>query len=135
MENNEKFGVLVVGHGSSLPYNKQLIEDIAGMISEKMPQAVTRVGFMNINKPTIKDGLESFNGTGVKKIVVFPLFLAKGVHTTEDVPGLIGLEDGMKRISYNGYDIMYADPLGADDMIAELSARRVKEAFSAYSSN
>ena len=64
------------------------------MLSEKMPQAVTRIGFMNINKPSIKDGLESFKGTGVKKIVVFPLFLAKGVHTTEDVPGLIGLKEG-----------------------------------------
>lgn len=135
LEDNEKFGVLVVGHGSSMPYNKQLIQDIAGMLSKKIPQAVTRIGFMNINKPTIKDGLDSFKGTGVKKIVVFPLFLAKGVHTTEDVPGLIGLENGKKRILYDGYDIVYADPLGADDMIAELSARRVKEAFGAYSRN
>jgi sirohydrochlorin ferrochelatase len=135
MENNEKFGVLVVGHGSSKPYNKQLIQDIAGMLSEKMPQAVTRIGFMNINKPSIKDGLDSFKDTGVKKIVVFPLFLAKGVHTTEDVPGLIGLGEGAKRISYEGYDIVYADPLGADDLIAELSVRRVKEALGAYSGN
>ena len=90
---------------------------------------------MNINKPSIKDGLESFNGTGIKKIVVFPLFLARGVHTTEDVPGLIGLGEGQKRISYNGYDIVYADPLGADDLIAELSARRITEAFRLYSDN
>ncbi len=135
MDNAEKFGLLVVGHGSSMPYNKQLIEDIAGMLSKKMPQAVTRVGFMNINKPSIKDGLDSFKGTGVKRVVVFPLFLAKGVHTTEDVPGLIGLGEGEKRIAYDGYDVVYADPLGADDMIAELSARRVREAFTRYSDN
>ncbi len=135
MDNDEKFGLLVVGHGSSMPYNKQLIHDIADMLSHKMPGAVTRIGFMNINKPTIKDGLDSFKGTGVKKIVVFPLFLAKGVHTTEDVPGLIGLGEGQKRITYNGFDIVYADPLGADDLIAELSARRIKEAYSKYSDN
>ncbi len=135
MDNEEKFGLLVVGHGSSKPYNKQLIGDIAAMLSKKMPEAVTRIGFMNINKPTIKDGLESFKGTGVKKIVVFPLFLAKGVHTTEDVPGLIGLGEGQKRIAYDGFDIVYADPLGADDMIAELSARRIREAYSKYSDN
>jgi sirohydrochlorin cobaltochelatase len=135
MDNDEKFGLLVVGHGSSLPYNRQLIQDVADMLSEKMPQAVTRIGFMNINKPSIKDGLESFNGTGIKRIVVFPLFLANGVHTTEDVPGLIGLGAGQKRITYNGFDIVYADPLGADDLIAELSARRIKEAYLKYSSN
>lgn len=135
LDNDEKFGLLVVGHGSSKPYNKQLISDVAAMLLQKMPGAVTRIGFMNINKPTIKDGLDSFKGTGVKKIVVFPLFLAPGVHTTEDVPGLIGLREGQKRITYDGFDIVYADPLGADDMIAELSARRIREAYGKYSDN
>ena len=135
LDNDEKFGLLVVGHGSSMPYNKQLISDVADMLSQKMPGIVTRIGFMNINKPTIKDGIDSFKGTGVKKIVVFPLFLAKGVHTTEDVPGLIGLGEGQKRIAYDGFDIVYADPLGADDLIAELSARRIKEAYGKYSDN
>ncbi|MCD1295978.1 sirohydrochlorin nickelochelatase [Methanocella sp. CWC-04] len=132
---DEKFGLLVVGHGSSMPYNKELIEDIAGRLSKKIPNAVTRVGFMNINKPSIKDGIDSFKDTGVKKIVVFPLFLAKGVHTKEDVPGLIGLTEGQKRINYDGYDIVYADPLGADDLIAELSTKRIQEAYTIYNPN
>ncbi|HTY92049.1 MAG TPA: sirohydrochlorin nickelochelatase [Methanocella sp.] len=135
MNNAEKFGLLVVGHGSSLPYNKQLIQDVADMLSKKMPRAVTRIGFMNINKPSIKDGLDGFKGTGIKKVVVFPLFLAKGVHTTEDVPRLIGLGEGQKRIAYDGFDIVYADPLGADDLIAELSAKRIQEAFKNYARN
>jgi sirohydrochlorin ferrochelatase len=135
LDNDEKFGLLVVGHGSSLPYNRQLITDVADMLSRKMPGAVTRIGFMNINKPTIKDGLDSFKGTGVKRIVVFPLFLARGVHTTEDVPGLIGLGEGQRRIAYDGFDIVYADPLGADDLLAELSAKRIREAYGNYSDN
>jgi sirohydrochlorin cobaltochelatase len=129
---NEKFGLLVVGHGSSLPYNKELIEQIAAKISKRMPGAVTRTGFMNINKPSIMDGLDSFKGTGARRIVVFPLFLARGVHTTEDVPRLIGLTNGQKRISYDGYDIVYADPLGPDDLIAEVSCTRIGQALTAY---
>jgi sirohydrochlorin cobaltochelatase len=129
---SEKFGLLVVGHGSSMPYNKQLIEEIAAKIGQRMPGAVTRVGFMNLNTPSIKDGLDSFKGTGVSRIIVFPLFLARGVHTTEDVPRLIGLKDGQKRIAYEGYDIVYADPLGADDLIAELSCMRISQAFAIY---
>ncbi len=128
----EKFGLLVVGHGSSMPYNKEMIEQIAAKIAKRMPGAVARVGFMNINKPTIKDGIDSFKGTGVRRIVVFPLFLARGVHTTEDVPRLIGLKDGQKRISYDGYDIVYADPLGPDDLIAQLSCARIGEALTTY---
>jgi len=129
---NERFGLLVVGHGSSLPYNKALINDVADRIGRRMPNAVTRTGFMNINSPSIKDGIDSFTGTGIKKIIVFPLFLAPGVHTTEDVPRLIGLQEGQRRISYEGYDIVYADPLGSDDLIAELSCKRIAQAFEAY---
>lgn len=129
---SEKFGLLVVGHGSSMPFNKELIEEMAARIGKKLPDAVVRTGFMNMNKPTIKEGLDSFKGTGVKKIVVFPLFLAKGVHIKEDIPGLIGLGEGQKRITYDGFDIVYADPLGADDLLAELSCRRISQAFAAY---
>lgn len=125
-------GVLFVGHGSSKPYNRELIETIAAMVAKKMPGSVTRIGFMNINRPTIKEGIDSFAGTGVKRIVIFPLFLAPGVHTTEDVPRLIGLAEGQRRIAYDGYDIVYADPLGADDLIAELSCRRISQAMSLY---
>ena len=128
----EKFGLLVVGHGSSLPYNKQLIDEVAAKIARRMPGAVTRTGFMNINSPTIKEGIDGFAGTGVRRIVVFPLFLAPGVHTTEDVPRLIGLGEGQKRVRYAGYDIVYADPLGADDLIAELSCKRIAQAYEAY---
>ena len=131
---NEKFGLLVVGHGSSMPHNKELIEDIAARIAKRMPEAEVRVGFMNMNKPTIKDGLDSFDGTGVKKIIVFPLFLAKGVHIKEDIPGLLGLKEGQKRITYKNYDVVYADPLGSDDLIAELSCRRITQAFGVYES-
>ena len=130
---DQKFGLLVVGHGSSMPYNKELIEDIAARMAKKT-EAVVRVGFMNMNQPTIKDGLDGFDGTGVKKIVVFPLFLARGVHIKEDIPNLIGLKEGQKRIAYKGYDIVYADPLGSDDLIAELSCRRVTQAFAVYES-
>ncbi len=129
---SEKFGLLVVGHGSSMPYNKELIEQIAAKISKRMPGAVVRTGFMNNNRPSIQDGIDSFKGTGVRRIVVFPLFLARGVHTTEDVPRLIGLREGQKRIAYNGYDIVYADPLGPDDLIAQLSCARIGEALTTY---
>jgi sirohydrochlorin ferrochelatase len=31
----EKFGILLLGHGSSLPYNKKLVEETASMLRKK----------------------------------------------------------------------------------------------------
>ena len=37
-----KKGLLLVGHGSSLPYNKQLVEDTARLVSQKDPGYIAR---------------------------------------------------------------------------------------------
>ena len=53
-------GMLLVGHGSSMPYNQELIEKTAEFIKAKNSGYIVKCGFMNINKPTIKESLEAF---------------------------------------------------------------------------
>lgn len=38
----ENFGVLVLGHGSKLTYNKNTVEAVANMLAEKMNSAIDR---------------------------------------------------------------------------------------------
>lgn len=129
---NEKIGILVLGHGSTRPYNKEIVEKVAEMIADRNNVPV-RTAFMNINEPTIKQGLESFSGTGVERIVALPIFLAHGVHTLEDIPGELNLNEdksAMIDIDGNAVEIVYAEPLGVDPCIAELAYRRAEEALS-----
>ncbi len=128
-------GILILGHGSTLPYNRDLIESMAGMISKAHPGPV-RTAYLNMNQPDIPKGLQSFAGTRVKKIVALPLFLAHGVHTTQDIPrelGINGNGNGNKKaiIKLDGMDVevFCAEPLGADECIASLAYRRAEEAL------
>lgn len=125
-------GILVLGHGSSLPYNRELVESLAKMIS-KSHSGPVRTAYLNMNQPGIPEGLRSFEGTRVKKIVALPLFLAHGVHTREDIPRELGV-DGQKRrgvMKMGGQDveIICAEPLGVDECIATLAFRRAEEAL------
>ena len=125
-------GILVLGHGSTLPYNKELVETISGMIADR-GDVVVRTAFLNMDKPTLKQGLENFAGTGVDRIVALPIFLANGVHTLEDIPKELNLDEDKKattEIDGKSVDIVYADPLGADTCIAELAYKRAEEALS-----
>lgn len=125
-------GILVLGHGSTLPYNKELVEQVAETIAG-YGNAVVRTAFLNINQPTLKQGLESFKGTGVDKIVALPIFLAHGVHTLEDIPRELNLnEDKKATIEIDGgmVELVYAEPFGADTSIAELAYKRANEALS-----
>ncbi|MBP7120006.1 MAG: sirohydrochlorin nickelochelatase [Methanolinea sp.] len=129
-----KTGLLLVGHGSTLPFNKDLVENTAGIITKKHPEYVVRCGFMNINSPSIGEALASFQGEHINSLVVVPLFLAKGVHIVKDIPEAIGLDEGKNRgtFSLNGRTIplLYADPIGSDPLLAELMVRNAKRALS-----
>jgi len=129
----ERIGILALGHGSKLPYNKEVVTGVANLIAEKYENAVVRTGFMNMNGPTMDEGLKAFEGTGVSTIVAVPIFLAHGVHTTEDIPQILGIsrEDSKTTIQLNGDDVtlIYAEPLGADSLVADLAYKRALEAL------
>jgi sirohydrochlorin ferrochelatase len=128
-----KKGLLLVGHGSSLPYNKQLVEDTARMISRKDPGYIVKSAFMNMNRPTITEALEEFRKEDVDAVIVAPLFLARGVHINKDIPGVLGLPEGTFRgsLSKNGSEIplIYADPIGSDPLLAELMLKNAARAL------
>jgi sirohydrochlorin cobaltochelatase len=126
--------MLLVGHGSSMPYNQELIEKTAEFIKAKNSGYIVKCGFMNINKPTIKESLEAFRHEPIDTLVVVPLFLAKGVHIEKDIPGEIGLPEGVKKGSFvlNGKSVplLYADPIGSDPLLAELMVKNANKALS-----
>jgi len=128
-----KKGMLLVGHGSTMPYNKELIESTARMIAAQTPEFVVKCGFMNINKPSIKEAMADFSKENIDALVVVPLFLAKGVHIEKDIPGEIGLPEGTKKGTFalNGKTVplVYADPIGIDPLLAELMVKNAHRAL------
>ena len=131
---NEKIGILALGHGSKHPHNKEVVTGVADLIAKKYKNVVVRTGFMNMNNPTMKEGLDAFKGTGVTTIVAVPIFLAHGVHTMEDIPQILGISRDSRKttIKLDGKNVtlIYSEPLGTDELIAEVAFKRAKEALS-----
>lgn len=129
-----KKGLLLVGHGSKLPFNKDLVENTARIIAGKYPEYIVKCGFMNMNSPSIEEAMSEFQGETIDALVVVPLFLAKGVHILKDIPAVIGLEEGKTRgvFTLNGRTVplLYADPIGSDPLLAELMVKNAKQALS-----
>lgn len=125
--------MLLVGHGSKLPYNQELVEKTASIIKEKNSDYIVKCGFMNLNTPSIKDSLEEFKKEPIDVLVVVPLFLAKGVHIEKDIPGEIGIPEGTKKGTFtlNGKSIplVYADPIGSDPLLADLMVKNATAAL------
>jgi sirohydrochlorin cobaltochelatase len=117
-----------------MPYNQELVEKTAEFIREKNAGYIVKCGFMNMNRPTIRDSLEAFRHEPIDALVVVPLFLAKGVHIEKDIPGEIGLPEGVRKGTFvlNGRSVplLYADPIGSDPLLAELMIKNAKKALS-----
>ena len=126
--------MLLVGHGSTMPYNQDLVEKTAAMIKAGHTDFIVKCGFMNMNKPSIRESLDAFRHEPIDVLVVVPLFLAKGVHIEKDIPGEIGLPEGTKKGSFvlNGKTIplVYADPIGSDPLLADLMVKNATKALS-----
>ena len=129
----EKIGILALGHGSRHPHNKEVVNGVADLIAKKYKNVVVRIGFMNMNNPTMKEGLDAFKGTGVSTIVAVPIFLAHGVHTMEDIPQILGISKESRKttIKLDGQNVtlVSSEPLGIDELIAEVAFKRAKEAL------
>lgn len=139
LNQQNKIGVLLVGHGSRLPYGERVIKELARLYKMETEYPVA-VGFMNISKPTIPEAIKKLSQKGVKKIIVTPVFLAHGVHTKHDIPHILGIDAGKEhhhshehqheeKIEFDG-EIIYTEPLGADPRIVEIIKDRVNSALS-----
>jgi len=126
----EDFALVLIGHGSTLPYNKEVLEELGKRITKRRIFKAVRVAFMQLNSPSIEEVLRTLAREGMKDIVALPVFLADGAHTLEDIPKKL-------RISFEGEwedlgrDIMliYAKPIGVDERIVDILLGRVKEAI------
>lgn len=125
--------MLLVGHGSKLPYNQELVERTAALIKAKNTDFIVKCGFMNMNTPSIRDSLNEFKKEQIDVLVIVPLFLAKGVHIEKDIPGEIGLAEGSKKGTFalNGKTIpmVYAEPIGSDPLLADLMVKNATAAL------
>jgi sirohydrochlorin cobaltochelatase len=167
-----KTGILLIGHGSRLPYNKQVVRAIAEKYAKTQPDYTVEVGFMELAQPDIPTAFNKLKETGVNRIIVTPVFLAHGMHTKRDIPTILGIEPAdiekeledyekqqeehhsheehdheeghchghahghghghghhhhhgeLETVEFDG-EIIYTEPIGADDAIVDIIAERV----------
>jgi len=119
-----------VGHGSKLEHNKDLVVAMAKRLEARKEFGHVEAAFMQLNDPDIPTGLASVAAKGVDLIYVVPCFLATGIHTTEDIPGVLGFAKGQMsgKIKAGGrtVEVRYCQPMGDDPRLAEILADRIK---------
>ncbi|MHA1300380.1 MAG: CbiX/SirB N-terminal domain-containing protein [Candidatus Helarchaeota archaeon] len=130
MQQNIK--VILLGHGSSLPYAQKNFEKLTRNISTKYPDYQIDYAFMTDGKEALHRRIFLNLTNEINKIVIVPVFLSHGVHTKEDIPKMLELDsDNKKILNYQGRNIVliYGEPLGIDPKIVDIVNERIQAAI------
>ena len=154
---DKKTGVMLLSNGSRLPDGKEVIEAYKKMYQEEFPDIPVEYGFMEIRKPGIPETIKKLTTENdLEKIIVVPVFVAHGLHTKRDIPGMLGIESDFEedehdhghhhdhdhghhhghhhhhhdhddeKVEFDG-EIVLTDPLGIDKRMYEIIKDRVSE--------
>ena len=125
----DEIGLILIGHGSKLPHNRENIEKLAETLRKRSKFKIIDIAFMIRDTPSIAEAVDALAKRGVLKIVLVPAFLASGVHTTQDIPELIGMKGKESQLKERGIELFYGEPLGSDERIAEILEEKAMKAL------
>jgi len=128
-KSEEDMAVVLIGHGSKMAYNKELLDGLQRLMELRGVFKDVRVAFMQLNSPSIEEVLRELAKSGIKKIVALPVFLADGTHTTEDIPETLKIAfEGEWAELGRDVELIYGKPIGVDERIVDILLDRVKAA-------
>ncbi|MDR3291243.1 MAG: sirohydrochlorin nickelochelatase [Methanobrevibacter sp.] len=139
-------GVILISHGSSLPFASDVFSEIAVKF-KKVINCPVEIGYLEFSKPTISQAVDNLSLKAVDKIIAIPIFLADGIHTLVDIPLILGMEkkeadprflDGVYPDDHylnhlDGFDfdgeIVLLDCIGSDPLILQILKSKVDDVF------
>ena len=136
--------ILLVSHGSRLGYNKEFISEVQSKFDE-ICELPNTYGFMELAEPNIPTSINKLlsENEGIERLVVVPVFIAPGVHTTSDIPTILGLKEhshehghdhhhhhhhDLEAIDFDG-EILYGEPICADDILIDILKEKIEDAL------
>jgi len=120
--------LLIVGHGTSLNDNSAVA---AKQQAEKIRALGRYAEVLNVymeEPPLVSDWAAL---TKTRNVVVVPFFISDGLHSYEDIPALLGIEEGEeseagKAHQLQGRSLFYSTAIGTDPKFADVIIEQAK---------
>lgn len=120
-----KTALILFAHGARDPEWANPMRRVQAAIRKQQPATVVELAFLEFMAPTLPDCIAGLIAQGFGKIVVMPMFIARGGHLKRDVPELLAA----LRVAHPGVDFVLGDAIGEHELVvAAMSAAALKEA-------
>ena len=110
--------LLLIAHGSRRKESNEEIRMLTARLSEKAIPKFDFVtcAFLEIEEPSIAQGIQTCANAGATEIIVFPYFLSVGNHVASDIPAEIDTQ----RKEYPDITIKITEHIGKSKHMADI---------------
>src|SRR5437016_3154177 len=119
-----KKSVLLVSHGSRSSKTKEEVADLVQVLNQKTGIEIFEYAFLEIEKPSIPEGLDICVQKGATEIIVLLNFLNSGRHVNTDIPAIV--DEAKKK--YPSVHFSISQPVGQHSKITDLFVDLIQHA-------
>ena len=116
--------ILIVSHGSHSPKTKFEVQSLVDSLKMRKAADLIELAFLEIEKPSIPDGIDSLATQGAQSIRILLNFLNSGRHVNVDIPEIV--KNAQRK--YPAVKFSISPPVGQHPRIVELFADLIKDA-------
>jgi sirohydrochlorin ferrochelatase len=81
--------ILLISHGSRSPKTKEEVLSLIETLKQKRPNDIIECAFLELESPSIPQGIDICVGKGAKKVTILLNFLNSGRHVDHDIPQIV----------------------------------------------
>lgn len=118
-----KTAVILFAHGARDPEWALPMRRVQALVREQSAGADIELAFLEFMSPTLAECVGELAARGVERIVVLPMFIARGGHLKREVPEMIAA----LRLTYPEIDISLAAVIGEQDTVVRAMAAAAVE--------
>ena len=115
-------GIVLCGHGSRDPQAVEEFINVVNKIKSRIPNIPVTFGFLEFNRPIIREALDQMRNKGVERVIALPAMLFAAGHTKNDIPAVLN-----KYSAEHGLPIIYGRELGLNSLMIGAAGARIKE--------
>ena len=113
-----KTALILFAHGARDPEWANPMRRVQAAIRQRVSDMPVELAFLEFLTPNLAEAAAQLVTQGCEKIVVMPMFIARGGHLKNDLPGIIEL----LRSTYPTVEFSLGGAIGEDEMVVQAMA-------------
>ena len=116
-------GLILFAHGARDPEWANPMRAVQARVAEGLAGAQVELAFLEFMTPTLAEAVSGLAERGIGRVVILPMFIARGGHLKRELPEMIG----QLRLAYPDIEFSLAPVIGEQEKVIQAMAESARD--------